>query len=109
MAKCNEIKDALEAKGIRVQMDTRDIRPGKKFFDWELKGTPLRFELGPRDLNNNLAIIGRRDTGEKIEVSLDDDIAEKVSTGGKTGSVGAHGFGGIRSDESAVWRTGGAF
>ena len=79
MAKCNEIKDALEAKGIRVQMDTRDIRPGKKFFDWELKGTPLRFELGPRDLNNNVAIIGRRDTGEKIEVSLDDDITEKVS------------------------------
>ena len=79
MAKCNEIKDSLEAKGIRVQMDTRDIRPGKKFFDWELKGTPLRFELGPRDLNNNVAILGRRDTGEKIEISLEDDVAEKVS------------------------------
>ena len=60
-------------------MDTRDIRPGKKFFDWELKGTPLRFELGPRDLNNNVAVLGRRDTGEKIEISLDDDVAEKVS------------------------------
>lgn len=79
MAKCNEVKESLEAKGIRVQMDTRDIRPGKKFYDWELKGTPLRFELGPRDLKNNIAIIGRRDTGEKIEVNLDDDIANIVN------------------------------
>ena len=79
MAKCEEIKESLEAKGIRVQMDTRDLRPGKKFFDWELKGTPLRFELGPRDLKNNIAIIGRRDTGEKTEVSLDDDVAQKVA------------------------------
>lgn len=74
MSKCESIKEALEAKGIRVQMDTRDIRPGKKFFDWELKGTPLRFELGPRDLKNNLAILGRRDNGEKIEINLDEDI-----------------------------------
>ena len=44
-----------------------------------MKGTPLRFELGPRDLNNNVAILGRRDTGEKIEISLDEDISEKVS------------------------------
>ena len=78
MAKCLEIKKSLESKGIRVQMDTRDIRPGKKFFDWELKGTPLRFELGPRDLKNNVAILGRRDTGEKIEISLEDDVPSKV-------------------------------
>ena len=70
MAKCEEIKEALESNGIRVDMDTRDIRPGKKFFDWELKGTPIRFELGPRDLENNKAVIGRRDTEEKIEISL---------------------------------------
>lgn len=78
MAACEKIKDSLEEKGIRVEMDTRDLRPGKKFYDWELKGTPLRFELGPRDLKNNVAIIGRRDTGEKIEVSLDENIPEKV-------------------------------
>ncbi len=78
MAKCEEIKASLEAQNIRVDMDTRDIRPGKKFFDWELKGTPIRFELGPRDLKNNIAIIGRRDTEEKIEIGLDDDIAAKI-------------------------------
>ena len=80
MAKCEEIKSSLEEKGIRVQMDTRDLRPGKKFFDWELKGTPIRFELGPRDLKNNVAILGRRDTGEKIEISLDEDVAEHVAS-----------------------------
>ena len=78
MAKCEEIKEALESNGIRVDMDTRDIRPGKKFFDWELKGTPIRFELGPRDLENNKAVIGRRDTEEKIEISLDEDIPAKI-------------------------------
>lgn len=79
MDKCNEIKSSLESKGIRVKMDTRDIRPGKKFYDWELKGTPLRFELGPRDLKNNIAILGRRDTGEKIEINLDENVADKVA------------------------------
>ena len=78
MAKCEEIKEALESNGIRVDMDTRGIRPGKKFFDWELKGTPIRFELGPRDLENNKAVIGRRDTEEKIEISLDEDIPAKI-------------------------------
>ena len=42
LAKCSEIKSQLEAKGLRVNIDDRDIRPGKKFFDWELKGTPLK-------------------------------------------------------------------
>ena len=78
MAKCEEIKEALESNGIRVDMDTRDIRPGKKFFDWELKGTPIRFELGPRDLENNKAVIGRRDTEEKMEIDLDEDIPAKI-------------------------------
>lgn len=79
IAKCEEIKEALEDRNIRVQMDTRDIRPGKKFYDWELKGTPLRFELGPRDLKNNIAILGRRDTLEKTEISLDENIPETIA------------------------------
>jgi prolyl-tRNA synthetase len=78
LSKCNEIKEDLENEGIRVKIDDRDIRPGKKFYEWELKGTPLRLELGPRDLENNKAIIVRRDNLEKVEVNLNDDIVSHV-------------------------------
>ena len=78
LAKCGEIKAQLESKGLRVNIDDRDIRPGKKFFDWEIKGTPLKLELGPRDLENNITIAMRRDEGEKIELDLDDSLADNV-------------------------------
>ncbi len=78
LAKCSEIKEQLEVKGLRVNIDDRDIRPGKKFFDWEIKGTPLKLELGPRDLENNITIAMRRDEGEKIELALDDALADNV-------------------------------
>ena len=78
LAKCSEIKEQLEAKGLRVNIDDRDIRPGKKFNDWELKGTPLKLELGPRDLENNITVAMRRDEGEKIELALDDSLADNV-------------------------------
>ena len=78
MAKCLEIKNDLESAGLRVNIDDRDIRPGKKFYDWELKGTPLKLELGPRDLENNITIAMRRDNGEKVELSLDDDLVDNV-------------------------------
>jgi len=78
LAKCEEIKSSLESKQIRVNMDTQDIRPGKKFYEWELKGTPLRIELGPRDLENNKAIVVRRDTSEKIEIDLNSDYVAMI-------------------------------
>ncbi len=78
LAKCAEIKEQLESKGLRVNIDDRDIRPGKKFYDWELKGTPVKLELGPRDLENNITIAMRRDKGEKIELNLDDSLADNV-------------------------------
>ena len=78
LAKCSEIKEQLEAAGLRVNIDDRDIRPGKKFNDWELNGTPVKLELGPRDLENNITIAMRRDEGEKIELALDDSLAENV-------------------------------
>ena len=78
MAKCSEIKEQLEAEGLRVNIDDRDIRPGKKFNDWELKGTPLKLELGPRDLENNITVAMRRDEGEKIELALDSSLADNV-------------------------------
>ena len=78
LAKCGEIKKQLEAKGLRVNIDDKDIRPGKKFYDWELKGTPVKLELGPRDLENNITIAMRRDEGEKIELTLDETLADNV-------------------------------
>ena len=78
LAKCSEIKTQLEAAGLRVNIDDRDIRPGKKFNDWELKGTPVKLELGPRDLENNITVAMRRDEGEKIKIALDDSLAYNV-------------------------------
>ena len=78
LAKCSEIKAQLEAEGLRANIDDRDIRPGKKFYDWELKGTPVKLELGPRDLQNNITIAMRRDEGEKIELALDDSLADNI-------------------------------
>ena len=78
LAKCDEIKAQLEAAGLRVNIDDRDIRPGKKFNDWELKGTPVKLELGPRDLENNITVAMRRDEGEKIEIALDDSLVDNV-------------------------------
>jgi prolyl-tRNA synthetase len=57
----------------RVKVDWRDDRTaGFKFNEWELKGVPLRLEIGPRDVAANQAILVRRDTREKLTVSLDD-------------------------------------
>ncbi len=56
---------------LRVHVDDRDgIKPGAKYFEWELRGVPLRLELGPRDLDQNQAVLVRRDTGVKRAVSL---------------------------------------
>lgn len=81
LAKSREIKELLLESGYRVRIDNRNMRAGKKFYDIELKGTPLRVELGPRDLANNKAVLVRRDTKEKIEVSLDnirDSVADTL-------------------------------
>ena len=62
----------LRAAGIRVHVDDRDeVTPGFKFHDWELRGVPLRLELGPRDLRNGRVVAVRRDTGSKEDVPLD--------------------------------------
>lgn len=62
----------------RVKVDWRDDRTaGYKFNDWELKGVPLRLEVGPRDVAANQAVLVRRDTREKLTVSLD-DLAARV-------------------------------
>jgi prolyl-tRNA synthetase len=64
---------------LRVHVDLREgIKPGAKYYEWELRGIPVRMEVGPRDLDANQAVLARRDTGEKRTVSLD-SIGEDVT------------------------------
>ena len=62
----------LEAAGVRVKMDSSDQSPGWKFAEYEMKGVPLRLEIGPKDIEQGQCVIARRDTGEKTAVSLEE-------------------------------------
>ena len=68
---------------LRVHLDDREgIKPGAKYYEWELQGVPLRMELGPRDLEKNQGVLVRRDSREKRPVSLDtigEDVAELLT------------------------------
>jgi prolyl-tRNA synthetase len=65
------LADELREAGVRVRVDDRpEHRPGFKFNEWELKGVPLRIELGPRDLAAAAVTVARRDTGEKRQIPL---------------------------------------
>ena len=66
-----EIKKALVDAGVRVTVDERDERPGWKFAEWELRGVPLRLEIGPKDIEKSQVVIARRDTREKAGVPMD--------------------------------------
>ncbi|MBR5071834.1 MAG: proline--tRNA ligase [Oscillospiraceae bacterium] len=63
--------DRLKAAGIRANIDVTDNSPGWKFAQYEMKGVPVRVEIGPRDIENNSCVLVRRDNGEKTAVSLD--------------------------------------
>lgn len=82
LKKCSEIKNELSKINyhgypLGIIIDDRDYKPGYKFNHWELKGIPVRIELGPKDLDNDSAIIARRDTGEKVMVKIE-EISSKV-------------------------------
>ncbi len=67
----NQLKNAL-SKSFRVKLDDRDhCSPGFKFNDWEMRGVPVRMEIGPRDIENGECVLVRRDTMEKETVSLE--------------------------------------
>lgn len=74
--KADEIYNTLK-KTYRAEIDKSDKNPGWKFSEYEMKGVPIRVEIGPRDLENNSAVIVRRDTREKIFVSID-ELPEKI-------------------------------
>jgi len=71
VAKANEVADILKSAGLRVKVDSRDIHAGQKYFDWEIKGVPLRLDIGPRDIENDSAFAARR-TGGKEPLPLPD-------------------------------------
>ena len=72
-----KLETQLKAAGIRVKTDVTDKSPGFKFAEQEMRGIPVRIECGPKDMEANQAVVVRRDTREKITVSLD-NLAESV-------------------------------
>ena len=71
-----KIYEALKAAGIRAKLDDSDQSPGWKFSEYEMKGVPLRIEIGPRDLAEEKCVIVRRDNRQKSFVAIADLIAE---------------------------------
>jgi prolyl-tRNA synthetase len=77
--KIKELSKILKTK-YRVHVDDRDIRPGRKYNDWEIKGVPLRIEIGPRDIEEGKAVIVRRDNGQKMTVEAFNILNEVEKT-----------------------------
>jgi prolyl-tRNA synthetase len=84
LPKAQVIRDELVARGIRVMIDDRDSQtPGWKYNEWELRGVPLRMEIGPKDLEKSQVVLARRDTREKAFVPMDGlaaNVAERLNT-----------------------------
>lgn len=76
---CDQLELDLKNAGIRVKGDYRpNYSPGWKFNHWELKGVPIRVELGPKDIDKKQIVAVRRDTGEKVIIPRD-DVVKKLS------------------------------
>ena len=76
--KAREVLESLLAQGIRARMDDSDKSPGWRFSEQEMRGIPLRVEIGPKDIEQNQAVLVRRDNREKVVVALD-QLAQKAS------------------------------
>ena len=78
LAAVAELRSRLASAGVRVRADDRDdVSPGFKFNDWEMRGVPLRVEIGPRDLAANQVTLARRDTSAKFPAPMA-DVAARV-------------------------------
>jgi prolyl-tRNA synthetase len=76
LPKAREIQQQLAAGGVRVMLDDRDAyTPGWKFAEWELRGVPLRLEIGPKDIEKSTVLVARRDTREKQAIPMDGLVA----------------------------------
>jgi prolyl-tRNA synthetase len=73
LEKSDEIKKKLESKSIRTHIDGRnELSPGYKFNDWEMKGVPLRIEIGPKDIQKQKVVLAKRYNKEKIDMGFDE-------------------------------------
>jgi len=79
LPRAKEIQTELQAAGIRVTLDQRDERPGWKFAEWELRGVPLRVEIGPKDIEKSAVLVARRDTRQKESLPME-GLADRLRT-----------------------------
>ncbi|MBQ4426101.1 MAG: proline--tRNA ligase [Lachnospiraceae bacterium] len=77
LEKASEVRDALATAGVRVKMDDSEKNPGWKFSEQEMRGIPLRVELGPKDIEAGTAVVVRRDNHEKTAVPID-ELAARI-------------------------------
>lgn len=77
LEKALEVKEQLVKAGLRTKIDDSDKNPGWKFAEQEMRGIPVRVEMGPRDIEAGQAIVVRRDTREKITVAIE-ELADKI-------------------------------
>lgn len=75
--KCEEIYRLLKKEGIRVRIDKTEKTPGEKYYYWELKGVPVRLEVGPRDIRNKTVTLVRRDTLKRVVIS-ENELIDKI-------------------------------
>jgi prolyl-tRNA synthetase len=73
---CEKLEKKLKEKGYLTYLDNRDITPGNKYYHWELKGVPLRVEIGPKDIEKNEVTLVRRDDLKKIPVPLNESVSK---------------------------------
>ena len=78
--KAYELEAKLKVAGIRVKVDASDKSPGWKFAEAEMRGIPIRIEIGPKDLANNACVLAKRNDGTKSSVVLDDTLVTTVSS-----------------------------
>ncbi len=77
---CLAMYEELKKAGIRAFFDNSEDRPGAKYYRWEMKGVPLRIEVGPRDIRNNRCEFVRRDDFSRMQVPLGDVVSEVKGT-----------------------------
>ncbi|KAL6983268.1 proline--tRNA ligase [Sarracenia purpurea var. burkii] len=76
---CKTIVDTFSEAGLRVEADLRDnYSPGWKYSHWEMKGVPLRIEIGPKDLAKNQVRVVRRDNSEKVDIPVDTNLVPRI-------------------------------
>jgi prolyl-tRNA synthetase len=84
LKKAKEIAEKISEEGYRVELDASDDkRPGEKFYFWEMKGIPLRVEIGPKELKAKKVILYRRDTEKKMAVS-EKQLIKEIGKQGKS-------------------------